>query len=109
MLKSLIKTYPCLVWVLTLLFLFLTSAWQPAWVVEGHRPEADWPRDGDIRLQGYSTRYRPGLQLVLNKVTAHICSGEKVSLLTLEKSQLGRSAIYPNNNPNDKEQREDGH
>ncbi|PVD27422.1 hypothetical protein C0Q70_12580 [Pomacea canaliculata] len=64
---------------------------EPAWVVEGHRPQADWPRDGDIRLQGYSTRYRPGLQLVLNKVTAHICSGEKIGVVG--RTGAGKSSL----------------
>ena len=37
-----------------------------------------WPADGAVELVNYSTRYRPGLDCVLNNIQIHIKPGEKV-------------------------------
>jgi ABC-type multidrug transport system fused ATPase/permease subunit len=50
------------------------------WVVEGSRPNKEWPPQGNVAFQAYSTRYRPGLDLVLKKIDAKIEGGEKVGL-----------------------------
>lgn len=39
----------------------------------------DWPHDGVVEFNKYSTRYRPGLELVLQDLSCRIESGEKVS------------------------------
>jgi ATP-binding cassette subfamily C (CFTR/MRP) protein 1 len=36
------------------------------------KPEGEWPSAGDIKLKGYSLRYRPELDLALKEVSLHI-------------------------------------
>ena len=38
----------------------------------------DWPKEGTISFNGYSTRYRPGLDLVLQDISINIKGREKV-------------------------------
>ena len=52
---------------------------QAADVIESNRPPSYWPDRGEVEFQDYSTRYRPGLDLVLKDITCSIKSGEKVS------------------------------
>ena len=49
-------------------------------VVESHRPSDDWPSQGHVKFDHYSTRYREGLDLVLKDVTADIPGGTKVHM-----------------------------
>lgn len=51
---------------------------QAPWVVEGSRPPAGWPLQGEVEFRNYSVRYRPGLELVLKKLSLHVHGGEKV-------------------------------
>ena len=51
---------------------------QAAWVIEGKQPEPSWPPEGKVTFQGYSTRYREGLDLVLRGISCDITGGEKV-------------------------------
>lgn len=53
--------------------------WQADWIIPESRAPRDWPKDGVVEFNDYSTRYRPGLELVLKGVTCRINSGEKVS------------------------------
>ena len=48
-------------------------------IVEGNRPNRGWPKDGAVTFNGYSTRYRPGLDLVLREINCEIEKGQKVS------------------------------
>ncbi|CAD6185500.1 unnamed protein product [Caenorhabditis auriculariae] len=50
-----------------------------------------WPNKGEVSIINYSTRYRPGLDLVLNEVTAHIESGEKVGIVG--RTGAGKSSL----------------
>ena len=52
---------------------------------------ADWPGQGEISLEQYSTRYRPGLELVLTGVTATIRPGEKVGIVG--RTGAGKSSV----------------
>ncbi len=49
-------------------------------MVESNRPGADWPEGGEVVIKDYSTRYRPGLDLVLKGITCSFNKGEKVGL-----------------------------
>ena len=58
----------------------LTSCYLKApWEIPGNDPPESWPNDGNVEFQNYSTRYRPGLDLVLKDVSLYLHSGEKVS------------------------------
>lgn len=61
---------------------FMLFMLQAEWHSETARPPATWPSSGAIQFESYSTRYRPGLDLVLNKIDLKINAGEKVALVT---------------------------
>ena len=48
-------------------------------IIENRRPPDDWPRDGHVKFDHYSTRYREGLDLVLKDIDVDIPGGKKVS------------------------------
>ena len=70
----------CDLFILFSSFLFFSFFFilQPAWVIENNRPEQNWPTKGVVRFDKYSTRYRPGLDLVLHSISCTVHSGEKV-------------------------------
>lgn len=49
--------------------------------VPGHGPPNGWPRQGRIKFDNYSTRYRPGLDLILRKMNADISPRERVGIV----------------------------
>ncbi|GMT22975.1 hypothetical protein PFISCL1PPCAC_14273, partial [Pristionchus fissidentatus] len=51
------------------------------WVSETSKPPANWPSEGAVTIANYSTRYRPGLDLVLRGITARVKSGEKIGIV----------------------------
>ena len=56
----------------------MLSSFQAAAVVKDSRPPSDWPRDGAIKFENYSTRYRKELDLVVKGIDVDIRGGEKV-------------------------------
>ena len=48
------------------------------WEVDDNKPCDSWPDKGTIEFRNYSTRYRPGLDLVLSGITVNITGTEKV-------------------------------
>ena len=46
--------------------------------MEGNTPDDEWPTEGVVEFDQYSTRYRPGLDLVLKGVSFKVIQGEKV-------------------------------
>ncbi|CAI5456759.1 unnamed protein product [Caenorhabditis angaria] len=50
-----------------------------------------WPQYGKIAIKNYSVRYRPGLDLVLSDVTAHIDPTEKIGIVG--RTGAGKSSL----------------
>lgn len=61
------------------------------WVVEGSRPPEGWPPHGEVEFRDYSVRYRPGLDLVLKKLSVHVRGGEKVGIVG--RTGAGKSSM----------------
>jgi len=53
--------------------------------------EDTWPREGRIDLNGYSTRYREGLDLVLKDIHASFKGGERVGIVG--RTGAGKSSL----------------
>ncbi|PVV00736.1 hypothetical protein BB560_004870 [Smittium megazygosporum] len=54
-------------------------------------PPKGWPSKGEIEFSGYSTRYREGLDLVLNDVNLKIPAGSKVGVVG--RTGAGKSSM----------------
>ncbi|XP_077632923.1 ATP-binding cassette sub-family C member 3 isoform X1 [Crocuta crocuta] len=61
------------------------------WVVEGSRPPAGWPQQGEVEFRDYSVRYRPGLELVLKNLSLRVHGGEKVGIVG--RTGAGKSSM----------------
>ncbi|XP_054441471.1 ATP-binding cassette sub-family C member 3 [Pteronotus mesoamericanus] len=61
------------------------------WVVEGSRPPAGWPMQGEVEFRNYSARYRPGLDLVLKDLSLRVHGGEKVGIVG--RTGAGKSSM----------------
>ncbi|KAF5404162.1 Multidrug resistance-associated protein 1 [Paragonimus heterotremus] len=55
------------------------------------RMQNEWPSAGEIVFDEYSTRYRPGLELALISLTAHIKGGERIGIVG--RTGAGKSSI----------------
>ena len=55
------------------------------------RPKASWPHQGSVEFNNYSTRYRPGLDLVLKNINLSIKSHEKVGVVG--RTGAGKSSL----------------
>ena len=64
---------------------------EASWINPTHRPQKDWPSKGNITFNKYSTRYRPGLDLVLKEITCCINSNEKVGIVG--RTGAGKSSL----------------
>lgn len=60
-------------------------------VISKHRPPNSWPPKGAVSFNGYSTRYRPGLDLVLKNVNLSIKSHEKIGVVG--RTGAGKSSL----------------
>lgn len=61
------------------------------WEIEHNRPTSYWPTSGEVTFDRYSTRYRPGLDLVLKNICCQIKSGEKVGIVG--RTGAGKSSL----------------
>ena len=50
--------------------------------MDDERPPDNWPADGRIKFENYSTKYRPELDLVVKDISIDIKGGEKVAFYT---------------------------
>lgn len=58
---------------------------------EGKSPPPGWPYEGKILIENYSTRYRPGLELVIKSLNATIRPHEKIGIVG--RTGAGKSSI----------------
>ncbi|KAK9349913.1 P-loop containing nucleoside triphosphate hydrolase protein [Lipomyces doorenjongii] len=60
-------------------------------VIEDNRPQANWPMNGAVEFHDYSTRYRPGLDLVLKGINLTMKPREKIG--TVGRTGAGKSSL----------------
>jgi ATP-binding cassette subfamily C (CFTR/MRP) protein 1 len=60
-------------------------------IISKHRPPVSWPPKGAVSFNGYSTRYREGLDLVLKNVSLDIKSHEKIGVVG--RTGAGKSSL----------------
>uniref|UniRef100_F1KQC8 Multidrug resistance-associated protein 1 n=1 Tax=Ascaris suum TaxID=6253 RepID=F1KQC8_ASCSU len=64
------------------------ASWtSPSWC----KPPLGWPESGRIELRRYSTRYRPGLDLVLRRINVNILAHEKIGIVG--RTGAGKSSV----------------
>ncbi|CAJ0585805.1 unnamed protein product, partial [Mesorhabditis spiculigera] len=51
------------------------------WRIDGYNPPKGWPGAGNVEFVKYATRYREGLDLVLQNFTANVEAGEKIGIV----------------------------
>ena len=60
-------------------------------IMASHRPDISWPEFGAIEFRNYSTRYRAGLELVLNDVSLSVKPAEKIGIVG--RTGAGKSSM----------------
>lgn len=60
-------------------------------VIPRHRPKISWPAQGAVNFNDYSTRYRPGLDLVLKNINLDIKPHEKIGVVG--RTGAGKSSL----------------
>lgn len=61
------------------------------WEIKNKAPNNSWPEIGNVAFKNFSVRYRPGLDLVLKKVSFDIKGGEKVGIVG--RTGAGKSSL----------------
>ncbi|XP_044753452.1 multidrug resistance-associated protein 1-like isoform X2 [Coccinella septempunctata] len=61
------------------------------WSITETEPETNWPEKGSITFKDYSVRYRPGLDLVLDKINVEIKGGERIGIVG--RTGAGKSSL----------------
>lgn len=60
-------------------------------VIPKNRPKISWPAHGAVNFNNYSTRYRPGLDLVLKNIHLNIKAHEKIGVVG--RTGAGKSSL----------------
>ncbi|XP_067934005.1 multidrug resistance-associated protein 1-like [Watersipora subatra] len=61
------------------------------WIIDINRPLPGWPPIGSIVFDGYSVRYREGLDLVLKNISCTVSGGEKIGICG--RTGAGKSSL----------------
>lgn len=61
------------------------------WYINQTIPDPKWPQSGGVVFHNYSTRYRPGLELVLKNINVTITPGEKIGIVG--RTGAGKSSL----------------
>lgn len=64
---------------------------EAAEVISKNKPKISWPAHGAIEFSNYSTRYRPGLDLVLKDISLDIKAREKIGVVG--RTGAGKSSL----------------
>ncbi|XP_069939628.1 multidrug resistance-associated protein 1 isoform X5 [Cherax quadricarinatus] len=64
---------------------------EAAWDVPNKKPHKDWPQQGVVVFNKYSTRYREGLDLVVKDISFHINGGDKIGIVG--RTGAGKSSL----------------
>ena len=60
-------------------------------MISKHRPKTNWPSQGAVKFDNYSTRYRPELDLVLKNINLNIKAHEKIGVVG--RTGAGKSSL----------------
>jgi ABC-type multidrug transport system fused ATPase/permease subunit len=64
---------------------------EPPSIIEGSRPDPEWPHEGTVQVKELSIRYAPDLPDVLKKVSFNILPNEKVAVVG--RTGAGKSTL----------------
>ncbi|XP_050728277.1 multidrug resistance-associated protein 1-like isoform X2 [Eriocheir sinensis] len=61
------------------------------WELPSDKPQENWPQEGVVEFNNYSTRYREGLDVVVKNITFKISKGEKIGIVG--RTGAGKSSL----------------